>query len=256
MSIHLVCHRFCDQRLSCSRRTVEQDSLRGLDAEALEEFGVPEREFDHLTDKLQLAIETADILVVDIARYLALPFLGLVGGLFQLDLGAVGDDGDAFRGYFGDDERERVAEDADPDVLPLGDRPAAEEPSQVLFSADEADGLGRLDGHLLGVSGLGLPDPDLVVDPRSDVAPGVAVDAKDRLTGVLGKAGPYERRRLLASLDLDDITTDEAERLHGVHAQSADSSAGVLVGRLLDGHLNILCITHANNLLVWFTIGK
>ncbi|KAF5034406.1 hypothetical protein DSECCO2_596440 [anaerobic digester metagenome] len=250
MGIHLVCHRFCDQRLPRSRRTVEQDAFRGFDAEALEEFGVPERELDHLADKLQFAVQAADIFVVDIARHLALPLFGLVRGFFELDLGVLRDDGDAFRCHFSDDERERVSEYVDPDVLPFRDRPAAEEPSQVLLAAHEADGLGRLDGHFLCVSGLGLPDPDLVVDPGSDVAPGAAVDAQDRLAGILREARPYECRRLLAPLDLDDVAADEAEHLHGVDAQSGDPPAGVFVSRLLDGHLNGFGVGHMNNLLL------
>ncbi len=257
MSVHLVCYGLCDQRLSCSGRAVEQNTFRGFDAETLEEFRVPERELDHLPDELELTVEPSDILVVDIPDNLALPFLGLVRGLFQFDLGAVGDDVDAFRGHFGDDERERVAEDADPDLLPLGDRPAPQDSPQVLFPAHQADGLRRLDGHLFRVSGFGLPDPDFVVDPRPDVAPGVAVDAQDRLTGVLRESRPYERRRLLTALNLDDVAADETESLHGVHAQSSDPTAGILVSRFFDGYLNGFGIRHVNNLLFgWFTISK
>ena len=250
VGVHLVCHRFCDQRLPRPRRAVEQDAFRRLDTETLEEFGVPERELDHLPDKLQFPVKAADVLVVDVGRRLAPSLLGLVWGLLELDLGAFCDDGDAFRGHLRDDERERVPEDADPDVLPFRDRSAAEESSQILLAAHEADGLGRLDGHFLCVSGLGLPDPDFVVDPGSDVAPGAAVDAQDRLAGVLRESRPYERRCLLAPLNLDDVAADKAERLHGVDAQSGDPPAGVFMSRLLDGHLNGFGVSHVNNLLL------
>ncbi|MDK2891207.1 MAG: hypothetical protein PWR21_1839 [Methanoculleus sp.] len=65
-----------------------------------------------------------------------------------------------------------------------------------------------------------------------------------------GEAGPYERRRLLASFYLDDVAADETESLHGVDAQSGDSPAGVFVSRFLDGYLNGFGIGHVNNLLL------
>ena len=127
---------------------------------------MPEREFDHLPDELQFAVETADVLVVNIPRRRLTPSLfGFVRGLLELDLGAVGDDGDALRCYFCDRKRERVSKEVDPDGLPFRDRSAPEDSLQVLLAAHQAYRLSRLDGYFLCIPGLGLRDPDLIIDP-------------------------------------------------------------------------------------------
>ena len=54
MGTALACYRFCDQGLSRPRRTVEQDTLGGLDTQFLEEFRVAQGKFDGLAEPLEL----------------------------------------------------------------------------------------------------------------------------------------------------------------------------------------------------------
>ena len=89
---------------------------------------MPERELDHLPDHLQLAEKPADVFVVDIGDLLLLSFSGLVGSLFELDLGIFGDHGDPLGGHLGDHQGNRVADYIDPHRLPFHDRAAAEHP--------------------------------------------------------------------------------------------------------------------------------
>mmetsp|Transcript_24072 Transcript_24072/g.37883 ORF Transcript_24072/g.37883 Transcript_24072/m.37883 type:complete len:252 (+) Transcript_24072:1544-2299(+) len=60
----------CDQRLTGSRRTMEQHSLGGLDTESLEQRRVTERELDHLTNGSKLLSNTTNILVANIKALL------------------------------------------------------------------------------------------------------------------------------------------------------------------------------------------
>ena len=57
-----------DQRLAAAGRAVEQHALGRVDAQALEDLGVAERQLDDLADAVQLALEPADVLVGRAAR--------------------------------------------------------------------------------------------------------------------------------------------------------------------------------------------
>src|SRR5581483_10186806 len=54
-----------DQRLAGAGRATEQDAFGRLDAQAVENGGVRQRQLDHLTDALQLFAQPADIFVAD-----------------------------------------------------------------------------------------------------------------------------------------------------------------------------------------------
>src|SRR5439155_10223885 len=64
--IRLGGDRLREERLAGPRRSVEEDALRGLDAESFEELRVTQREFDHLPHLADLLAEPADVLVVDL----------------------------------------------------------------------------------------------------------------------------------------------------------------------------------------------
>ena len=53
---------------------MEQHALRRIDAEALEQFRVPQRQLDHLTQRIDRVAHPAEIVIGDIRA--ALPFLG------------------------------------------------------------------------------------------------------------------------------------------------------------------------------------
>ena len=79
----LVGQRLRDQRLAGAGRAVEQHALRRLDAEAVEQLRVAQRQLDHLADALHLLAQPADVLVGDAGGFAA----GL-GGALALDLDA------------------------------------------------------------------------------------------------------------------------------------------------------------------------
>ncbi len=72
-----------EERLARARRPVEEDALRRLDPEALEQLRVPERELDHLAHLAHLVAEPAHVLVRHAGR---LELLGLCGFLAHTDL--------------------------------------------------------------------------------------------------------------------------------------------------------------------------
>ncbi len=129
MGVHLVCNRLGDQRLAGAGRAVEQDPLRGLDTEPLEDLRVTERQLDHLPHELEFPSETPDILVMDIGDFL-LSLLGLVRFLLELDLGVVCYNGDPFRDHFCNNERDGVPDHINADGLPLNHGPPAEVPGK------------------------------------------------------------------------------------------------------------------------------
>ncbi len=56
VGVHLVRYRLGDERLPGAGRAVEQDAFRRVDAQPAEEFGVREREFDHLADAAEFLV--------------------------------------------------------------------------------------------------------------------------------------------------------------------------------------------------------
>ena len=53
----------CEKRLSCTRCSVENDTLRRLDTHLLVELGMHERQLDGLSDFLDLLLQSTDIRV-------------------------------------------------------------------------------------------------------------------------------------------------------------------------------------------------
>ncbi len=95
--VNLVGDGFGDERLPRAGRAVQEDALRRVDAELLEQFGVAHRQFDHLADLFEFAVEAADVLVGHIGRVArfrcALAAVDLLGGhLADLNVCGVGHD--------------------------------------------------------------------------------------------------------------------------------------------------------------------
>src|SRR6266545_2936397 len=94
--------RLGDERLARPRRAVKEDSLRRIDAAALEQLRVLQRELDHLADLHELLLQAADVLVRDGRR----EDLALADGfLFHLDDRVVLDLDDPFGRRADDHER-------------------------------------------------------------------------------------------------------------------------------------------------------
>ena len=70
--VDVVGDRAREQRLARPWRAVEEHALGRLDADALEELRVDERELDHLAQLADLLVEAADGRVLHVARVLGL----------------------------------------------------------------------------------------------------------------------------------------------------------------------------------------
>src|SRR3990170_3661941 len=115
----LVGHGLRDEGLPRPRRAVQEDALRRVDPEPLEELRVLQGELDHLADLHELLLEAADVLVGDRrGEDLAFPD----GLLLHLDNRVVVDLDDALGLGLDDHEREGSTHEGDPgddDDVPL-----------------------------------------------------------------------------------------------------------------------------------------
>ena len=65
MSVDFGGHRLGNHGLPRAGRPVKENALRRVNAEASEQFGMLERELDHLTHFLKLLTDAADVFVGD-----------------------------------------------------------------------------------------------------------------------------------------------------------------------------------------------
>ncbi len=70
LAVGVVCYGTRQQRLSCPRGTVQQDTLGLGDTEGLEQFGVLYGKFDDFLDLFDLLVETSDHLVRAVRDFL------------------------------------------------------------------------------------------------------------------------------------------------------------------------------------------
>ena len=223
--IRLGGDRLREERLAGPRRSVEEDALRGLDAESFEELRVTQREFDHLPHLADLLAEPADVLVVDLGD-LRRFFLRRL--LCDLDFRPLLDqDGVRARRERGDDEVELAAHDADAQHVAARDRPTLEDLGHVLLAAHDSDRFRGSEGDLLGRAGERLPEAHLVVDAHAGVPSLHAIHADHAAVRVLGIPATDARRGGLGAQDQDDVPFLELQDLHDLGVDSDDPTTRV-----------------------------
>ena len=93
-------------RLAGSGRSVEQHALGRIDAQPLENLGMAQRQLDHLAQRVDGVLHSAEIVIGDVGAALAV-LLGIFGK--QLDLG-LGVDVDDALGHRADDRQPHLLE--------------------------------------------------------------------------------------------------------------------------------------------------
>ena len=214
-----------EQGLPGPRRAMEEDALRRLDAEPLEQLRMAQREFDHLADLPDLGAEPADVLVVDLRDLRPFLFRRL---LRDLDFRARFDeDGVGSRRERRNDELELATHHAHAQDIPARDDASLEDLDHVLLPAHDPDRLRRREGHLLGRSRQGLLQADLVVDPHPGVAALHPVHADHPAVRVLGISAAHAGGGGLRAQDQDDVAFLQIEDLHDLGIQVDDPAARV-----------------------------
>ena len=82
--------RLGDQRLAASGRAVEQNALRRTQLVLAEQLGVQERQLDRVPDRLDLSVESADVVVVDVGNLFEDQFFDLALGDLLVGVGRAG----------------------------------------------------------------------------------------------------------------------------------------------------------------------
>ncbi len=245
----LVRHGLGDERLARSRRTVQQHAPGGNDAEAFEQLGMLERQFDDLAHALQLVPEASDVVVGDRRRsdLLRLHRFGLYDQL------AVAAD-DHHPGRLGADDHERQEPSHEGDVgnddgvaLHQG---AVGQPllEQLLHALAEAYAFswGDLGRHhdLGGRLRLRPVHRDLLPDADAGVGAYHPVDGDESLPLILLGGPEHLGRGLPLANYLDEIAHVHAQRLTGlgVHPGPAQTHLGLM---LCARHLKHYRFAHA-----------
>ena len=249
---------------------MEQHPLGRIDPESGEQFGIAQRQFDHLAQLLDRILHTADVVVIDrSASACGLLELGAqldLGVLVDMDdaLGRGRDHGEAYLGeriggriehppHFGGHVLDRL-------LAGGGDQIAR---YQGLAEEIALERLGRaLEPHLAAGgredhpgrgARFGRGDLDMLARAALGIAAlqPVEPDHVERLILVIGGHG--ERDGVALSRNLDDIALGDAERLEGGAREAGDALAAFLLpGRRHlkpDGLLVDLCfrICHARS---------
>ncbi len=165
--VRLMSHRARDQGLAASRWSVEQDPLGRVDAEPLEDFRIPQRQLDNLADPVQLAFQSANVLIRQRARG-----FGRCGGprprssrAANLKLRGRIDHDCAGRDRRHNLEIGRsIAEKLGPHAVARHDRQAIEKAADVLEVAIARRNPQRIEHHPLRWSKIGLLELNRLVD--------------------------------------------------------------------------------------------
>ena len=252
--VALVGDRAREAGLAGAGRAVKQNALGRVDAEALEQFGMAQRQFYHLTQRVDRIRHPAEIVVGDVGAALssALDELGP-----HLDLGVLVDVNDAARSsvdhgqaHFLEGERGRVEQLPDMlghigidslmargcDHVAFGQGTAFEAPLQcssrtlqtnIALCGCEHDPSGRLGHGFLDFDEVARPDPGIgALEP---------IEADDVEAGVVAIGADGARRGRAFSDDLDDIALGKLQRFHQLDREARDASAAVPGGKI--GHL-------------------
>ncbi len=260
--VALVGDRAREPRLAGAGRAVEQHALGRLDAEPLEQFGIAQRQLDHLADLVDRVAQSAEIVIGDVgaARLLGLLIFGA-----QLDLGGLVDMDDALGRRRDDDEthllqrisgavehlaqlrrqillrhallarrRDDIARGHRLHLEAALERAARSLEPQILLRGREHDALRRL--------ALDLAHLDIVARADARIGALEPVEAQDIEPLVLGIGQHRARRRRALADDLDDVALEHAERLHRAAGQAREAVAAVVGSRIGDLQLGRACI--------------
>jgi len=179
-SVGFMGHGTGNQRLAAAWRSVQENPLGWVDPEPLEQFRIAQRELDDLANAVQLAFESADVLVSNRLRFLGLGglSLGAAGrGSRDLQYGPGFDDHGAGRVCAGHLEVGRtVAKERGPNTVLGQYGKAVEEAADVLQIAIGRNITERREDHSLRLANRGLADIDELIDCGSGVFSGDPVD--------------------------------------------------------------------------------
>merc|ERR1719440_2620001 len=226
-----------DERLAAAGRAKHEDAARRLDANALEELRVAQRQLDELADVLQLLAHAADVVVPHVV--LALLVLSLDGLALAVDHRVGRDNAVLVRIGLDDLELDGAHAAAAEEEVVLPHRPVRlhkvrleEDVEQV--ARDALDGvINRQDVHALAVLDIGaLVDGDDVAEAHLEVLADALVHPDlARLARVVRE---HDAHRVLAALALEQhrVAAEELELLHGGEGERDDGV--VIVGRLVD----------------------
>ncbi len=265
----LVGHRAGEPRLAGARRAMQQDALRWVDAEALEQFGMAQGQLHHLADLVDGIAEAADIVIGDVGPPAV---LRLLEERPQLDLGALRDEDDAARLRRYHDQADLLQPIGRPfeigtqlwrdarvgrrarlgrgrDDIARDEGPAQQSAAQGLARALQANILlGRRHHDAGGWPDLGGADLDVVTArrPRVDALQPVEPDEVQALVLLVG--ADRNRGGVALADDLDDVALAQTELGQRRMPEPGDAAPRILGARIGDlqsqglpfgfGHLN------------------
>ena len=237
-------------------RAVEQHALGRIDAEALEQLGMAQRQLDHLAQRVDGVLHAAEVVIGDVGAALALGLLAIFGQQFDHRIVVDVDDPARRRrhhrqAHFLQREGGGVEQLADMlghvgidalvagggDGVALGERAALEAALERLGRALQADivrGGGEHDPRR-GLR-LGLAHFDEIA--RSDPGIGAleAVEADDVEPFVVAIGADRARRGRALADDLDHVALGQAHLGHQLDRQARDPAPAVGRGQVGDLH--------------------
>ncbi len=212
-----------DEGLAAAGGAVEQHPFGRVDAQALEQLRVAQRQFDHLPDALELGLEAADVLVGHRRLH------GFRGPGLADHQGGGGVDqhrppgGQGFHLEIGG----AAAEQGGPDAVPLQHRQAVQEAADILeVPLGRGNGDGGKDHPFAGAAG-DLLHLDEIIYPGAGVFPADAVQLHPGPAPqfLVGRHGLADRGPL--AHDLHDVTDGHLEFFQVFRSHAGISPAHV-----------------------------
>ena len=257
LRVALVRHGAGEPRLAGAGRAMEQHALGRLDAQPLEQFGIAQRQLDHLAELVDRGGHAADIVIGDIGapRVARLLIFGA-----QLHFGILVDMDDALgRGRYHDeaDLLQRIGRGVDElrhvrrhvlhalvaggrDDIALAQRTVEEGALQCVGRSLQAQILLRRreddTGRRLRFGAMHL---DIVARADAGIGALQTVDANDLQPLVVAIGADRAGGRGFLADDLDDVALGDARRRHEGAREMSDAVPGILRPRVR--HLQLAC---------------
>ena len=229
VGLGFVCDSARDQGLAASGRSIEQYAFGWINPQALEHFGIAQREFDGLADAVELGPQPADVLIGDGARDLFL------GELADNQIGRRHDQHRTLgRRALHPEVGRAAAKQGRTDAIAFNYRETVQQAADIFEIAFGGHDIERRDHDPVSGAAGDPAHRDQFVQSRPRVFPADAVELDAGVSALVLVGRHHLAHRVALAPDLDDIAHRNLQPLHVLGINTGKTAPDILAHPLND----------------------